>query len=413
MVNANLYKNRKLVACLDLSSSKLMCIIANIGSDGIDILGYSHQESKGIIAGAISDIKLAQKAIANVVAEAEKMAGLNIDEIFVAINDSQLKSSYCDVSEKIHKEVVQPQTIKSVVDKARIFASKNNRIPIHIIPLQYCIDDSDVIDNPRYMSGNKLHARFHILSSSPTIINNIENCFKRCKLSIDDYISSCYATSIACLKENERKAGVLLIDIGSSSTNFCIIIDEKIIYSSSISLGGLHITKDIATIIGIKFISAEKVKILNSTLILSPLEEQELINYRSLEILEEATNRMPNRLELSKIIQYRLEEILEVVIANLQQIKITLDAIPSIVITGGVANTVGIDKLIKDFCGKNTRIGYPPKFENHDLNLNNLNNNCILGMMLHLQNNFNKNQNLQHDANEGWLKKFLNKFIKE
>ena len=97
------YKNLKTIACLDIGSSKMLCIIANIGNDGIEILGYGHKESKGISFGAISDIKMAQKSIINVVAEAERMAGLNISKIIVGISGSQILSTRKDVVDKILK----------------------------------------------------------------------------------------------------------------------------------------------------------------------------------------------------------------------------------------------------------------------------------------------------------------------
>jgi len=413
MVASNIYKNRQIICCLDLSSSKLICIIANIGIDAVEILGYSHTEAKGISAGAISDVKLAQKTIANSVAEAEKMAGLNIEEVIVSLNESQLKSSYQNASEKIHKEVVQNDTINNLVHKVRISCFKNNKEPIHIMPMQYRIDDSNIIANPRYMSGEKLFAKFHLITASPTTILNIENCFKKSKLSVSKYISSIYASSVACLKENELKIGTLLIDIGSESTSFCLFYSDKLCYRSAISLGGLNITKDISSILGINLAIAEKIKILNNTIILSPIEEQEVIKYRNLEMLQEITNKLPTRLELSAIIQARLEEIFETLSNNLKLAKISFEMISNIVLIGGVSQTVGIDKLAKQIYQKNTRIGYPIKPNNIPAEFNNITNTNALGMIAFMQNEFIKNQGLTPENNENWLKKILNKFIKE
>lgn len=413
MVASNIYKNRQIICCLDFSSSKLICIIANIGIDAVEILGYSHTEAKGISAGAISDVKLAQKSIANSVAEAEKMAGINIENVIVSLNESQLKSSYQNASEKIQKGAVQNETISNLVSKVRNYCFKNNKEPIHIMPMQYRIDDSNIIANPRYMSGEKLFAKFHLITASQTTILNIENCFKKSKLSVPKYVSSIFASSVACLKENELKIGTLLIDIGSESTSFCLFYDDKLCYRSSIALGGLNITKDISSILGINLAIAEKIKILNNTIILSPIEEQEVIKYRNLEMLQEITNKLPTRLELSAIIQARLEEIFETLSNHLKSAKISFEMISNIVLIGGVSQTLGIDKLAKQIYQKNTRIGYPIKPNNIPAEFNNITNTTALGMITFMQNDFIKNQGLTPENNENWLKKILNKFIKE
>ena len=130
-------------------------------------------------------------------------------------------------------------------------------------------------------------------------------------------------------------------------------------------------------------------------------------------MLEEITAKLPTRLELSTIIQSRLEEIFETLTDNLKLAKIPLEIISNIVIIGGVANTVGIDKLAKQIYQKNTRIGYPIKPSNISADLGNITNITVLGMIACMQNDFIKYQGINNENNDNWLKKFLNKFIKE
>jgi cell division protein FtsA len=181
-------KKGKITACLDMGSSKLVCIIASITNDDVQILGYGHKESKGIAASAISDMTLAQKSITNVVSEAERMAGFNIDRLLVGISGSQVVSTRKEVSTKIASDIVKTSDIAVLAAKVRAEFKKNNREIIHLIPLQYRIDDSAPVVNPRYMSGEKLYAKFHVVSTSQTTIKNIENCLRRCQLSVNNYI---------------------------------------------------------------------------------------------------------------------------------------------------------------------------------------------------------------------------------
>src|SRR3989338_3569973 len=260
------FQKGKIIACLDIGSSKLMCLIAIINNDDIKILGYSHKESRGIVGGGISDMRLAQKSITNAVSEAERMAGLNIEKLLVNISGNQVTSTRKEESIKITSSMVKSSDISNLASKLRSQYRRDHREMIHLIPLQYRIDDSSPVINPRYMSGNKLFAKFHAISTSKTTILNIENCLKRCQLSINNYIVEPYASALACLNENEINLGNLLIDIGADITSFCLMLEGKLVYVGSIAIGGNHITKDISTILGVNFNAAEKIKNLNSSL---------------------------------------------------------------------------------------------------------------------------------------------------
>lgn len=405
------YKNRKTVACLDIGSSKILCIIANIGNDGIDILGYGHKESKGISFGAISDLKLAQKSITNTVAEAERMAGLNIEKILIGISGCQIVSSRKDVVEKIAKEVVKQSDIINSVVKLRQEFVKSQKEPIHIFPINYKIDDSPPIANPRQMTGEKLFSRFHVANVSKTVISNIENCLKRCQLSVGNYVAEPYASALASLTENEINLGSLLIDIGASSTSFCIFYDSKLYHIGHVMLGGFNITKDISTILSVNIDVAEKVKNLNNSLIISPIEEKEIIKFRSVDNPEESTIARISREDLRNIIESRLAEIFESIKANLDKSNIPLHMIPSIVLTGGVASTIGIDKLASEIFKKNVRIGYPAKFNLAPNELINTSSTCALGMLLFLRESMLNEKNSDDFEKNNWFKKLLDKLV--
>lgn len=393
-----------------MGSSKMFCIIAAVGNDGIDILGYGHKESRGISAGAISDMRLAQKSITNVVAEAERMAGFNIEKLLVGISGSQVSSSRIESSNKISSDLIKNAEISAIAAKIRLELQKNNRQPIHLLPLQYRIDDSAPVDNPRDMSGEKLHSKFHAITTSQTTIANIENCLKRCQLSAESYIVEPYASALACLSENEMQITSLVIDIGGSSTSFCIIHNEKLYYVGSSMLGGSHITRDIATILGIRFGMAEKIKNLNNSIIISPIEQKEVIKFKSFDEDGDSDLIRITRSELAEIIQTRLEEIFESIKINLEKSKIPLQMIPNIVITGGTASTIGADKLASEVFGKNVKIGYPSKFNLAPPEIVTSSNSCALGMLIFLHDQILRNQIREgFETKNSWLRRFFEK----
>jgi cell division protein FtsA len=406
------YKNRKIVACLDIGSAKMLCIIASIGSDGIDILGYGHKESKGISFGAISDLKLAQKSITNAVAEAERMAGLNIDKILVGISGCQIVSTRKDIVEKIAKDIVKQSDIDNCVSKLRQECQKNHKEAIHILPISYRIDDSPAIANPRQMMGQKLYSRFHVAIVSQTIISNIENCLKKCQLSAGNYAGEPFASALACLSDYEINLGSLVIDIGASSTSYCILYDAKLYHIGHVPIGGFNITKDISTILSISTEIAEKIKNLNNTLIISPIEEKEIIKFKSTNSLDDNKISKIARDDLRSIIESRLAEIFEAVKNDLKKSNIPIEMIPNIVLTGGVSSTIGIDKLATEIFKKNTRIGYPTKFNLAPNELMNTSSTCALGMLIFLRDRMISESIKDDFEKNNWFKKMLDKIVK-
>ncbi len=402
----------KVVACLDMGSSKLVCTISAINGDQVKILGYGHKESRGISASAISDMRLAQKSITNVVAEAERMAGLNIDQILVGISGCQIVSTHQEVSCKVSSDVVKNSDIINLTNKIRAEFKKKNREIIHLVPLQYRLDDSLPILNPRYMSGEQLYAKFHVASTSQTTIKNIENCLKRCQLSVNSYIAEPYASALSCLSDNEMNIGTLLIDIGGSSTSFALVTEGKLLYVGSSKIGGSHITRDISTILGISAQVAEKIKNLNSSLLISPIEEREAIKFKYSEEEEEQNMVSVTRAELRDIISSRLEELFESTKSSLEKSGVPFFMIGNIVLTGGVSAVVGIDKLASEIFQKNVRIGYPNKFEKIPQLLLSPTNSCSLGMLSFLQ-NLHMREKIKDgfESKNGWFQKFLEKLV--
>lgn len=404
-------KNGKIVACLDMGSSKLVCIIASINNDEVKILGYGHKESKGISGSAISDMRLAQKAITNVVSEAERMAGFNIDRLLVGISGSQVISNRKEVSAKIASDIVKTSDIANLANKIRAEFKKNNREIIHLIPMQYRIDDSSPVVNPRYMSGENLFAKFHIVSTSQTTIRNIENCLRRCQLSVNNYIVEPYASALSCLSDNEVNLGTLLIDIGGSSTSFCLLSEGKLIHVGNSPIGGSHITKDISTILNVSFDAAEKIKNLNASLLISPIEEREMIKLKFSDVNNDGPDMIRiTRSELRDIIQSRLEEMFESVKTILEKSGVPIYMLSNIVLSGGVTSIAGIDKLASEIFEKNVRIGYPNKPEHVASEILNPGHACSLGMLVFLRNLYLKEKIKDgFESKNSWFKRLIEK----
>jgi cell division protein FtsA len=405
-------KNKgKIVACLDIGTTKLVCLIAAVDGKEVTLLGYGYRESRGIVASAISDMKLAQKAITNVVCDAERMAGFNIDRLIVGLSGAQTLSQRKVVKSKIASDMVKNSDITNLANSIRFEYKNNNRDLIHLIPLQYRIDDSNAVQNPRYMTGNFLAAKFHVVSTSTTTTKNIENCLKRCQLSVYNYIAESYSSALSSLSDNELNLGTVVIDIGGSDTSFSIIFDNKLVYTDNFPVGGIHITRDIAMILNIDFKTAETIKNLNNSLVMGSVEEREIINLKAddFDILDVSNI---TKKDLKEIIQSRLEEILESVKTKLEQQGYSSFVVNNLVLTGGVANIIGIDKIASKIFKKPVRIGYPHRVDNVPEMFDDPSFCSVFGMLNFLKNIYMKEKIRDgFETKNGFIRKVIDKLM--
>lgn len=403
-------KNKgKIVACLDMGTTKTTCIIAAINQKKITVLGYSYKRSKGIIASSISDMKLAEESILNVVSDAEKRAGFNIDRLIVGLSGSQILSEKKEVSNKVSGNTVKSSDITNLARKVSADYKKENREVIHLIPLQYKIDDSNYVQNPRYMSGKKITTKFHIVSVSETITKNIENCLKRCHLAVNNYVSESYCSALSFLNENEFNMGSLVIDMGGVSTSFSVIMEGKLVYNGHVNVGGIHITRDISTILNVNFEVAEQIKRLNSSLIINPIEEKELIKMKVGSFSDNFAIIRITKKELKEIISCRIEEIIELVKKDLDHHGYGAHLFNNIVIAGGVSGVIGIEKIVNKVFDKQSKVGYPQKIHDLPTELNDPSFASAVGMLVFLQNIYQmESSNDSFKASNGLVARFVN-----
>ena len=405
----------KIIACLDVGSSNLICIIASLLNDGsIRIMGHSIKKSEGISGGAISDMKVAQKSITSVISEAERMANINIEKLLVTMSGSVTSSGRIEEKIKISSGTVKSSDIANLANKVRADYRKNLREMIHLIPMEYKIDDSMPVQNPRLMSGNYLFAKFHAVYTSRTNILNIENCLRSCQISVNNFILESYASYLVSVHKSEKSLGNLIIDIGGDVTSYAIIIDGKMIYSGGFIMAGNHITRDISTILNVSIDYAEKIKNLNSTLILSQSLKKEIIKYR-ISNQEESSILKMTKGDLKEIIKCRLEEIFEMVRNSISKAKIPDFIYSNIIITGGTSNIIGIDQLATTIFSKNARVSHPfdlKEFSNID-EINKPEFATSLGMLMFLKTLIAKDKiKSGFDYHEsGWLKKIVDKIM--
>jgi cell division protein FtsA len=352
------------IAALDIGTTKIACFIAELETNGqLNIIGIGHQESQGIKSGIITNIQKAEHAIRTAVSAAEQMAGINIDKVIVNISGAKQISHTVHVEVPIsHGQEITERDIHRLTESACARYRNDTQDIIHCIPLDFSIDNNPGIIDPKGMFGTKLAANLHIITGCTTTILNVTNCLAHCHLDVDYYISTPYASGYACLNEDEKELGCVLIEFGSGNTTISSFRHGHITHLETISIGGIHITNDIALGISTHIDSAERIKSLYGCLFNASNHSHDTIEVPQIgESGNAEVNHIP-RNALIEIIKPRVEEILEMVKFSMEKAGL-YNSVRSVVITGGASQLSGMKEFVGNYLHKQVRIGIPFKME--------------------------------------------------
>lgn len=354
---------KSFIAALDIGSSKITCFIAEILPTGtLSIVGIGNQVSQGIKYGTITDVKLAENSIRSAVGAAEQMAGLNVDRVVVNISGCRQASNHINLEMPISGNEISTRDIHRIISHGSAQLSNNENEVVHCLPVEYAIDDINGIVDPGGMYGKVLGTEMHIITASKGAITNITSCLAKCHLDVEDYIISPYASAIACLSDDEKNLGTILLDFGGGHTSIAIFRNGKMVYSGFISVGGMHITNDIALGLTTNIESAERIKTLYGNLISTSRDDREIIDIPQVGDDGRLDMNQIQRSTLVSIIRPRADEILELVAKNIDNSGYGHIG-GNIVITGGASQLGGLKELVAHSFSKQVRLGLPQKIE--------------------------------------------------
>lgn len=348
------------VAVLDVGSSKLVCFIAKIDAFGqISVTGIGHNVAQGIKCGRITDINAAEISIAQAVEAAERMSGETVKSVYIGLNSNNLISRRMSTELMVTGHEISDKDINRMMFQVIDQFGQQELDVIHSIPYDYVLDGNRGIENPLGMYGNTLVGDFHVISAPSNYLLNISNCVARCQLEVEDFISSSYASGLACLSQDEMNLGVTLLEFGGGSTSVSVFSKDNILYTEALPIGGIHVTNDIARGLGTDFISAERAKNLYGTAIMTSADHDETLELPISTNQHDAEMNIVKKSELVEIIRARLEETLEIVQKKLQVSGMERYSGNKIVMTGGASQLSGIKEIVGHMFGKSVRIGYP------------------------------------------------------
>ncbi len=345
------------VVGLDIGTTKICALVGVPGPEGVDVIGFGTYPSHGLRKGVVVNIEATVDSIKRAVAEAELMAGCEIQSAFVGIAGGHIKGMNSHGVVALKSREVTEDDIRRVIDAAKAVAIPMDREVIHILPQEFIVDGQDGIKDPRGMSGVRLEVKVHIVTGAVTSAQNLIKCVNKAGLTVDDIVLQQLASSEAVLSPEEKELGVALVDIGGGTTDLAIFHRGSIKHTAVISLAGDHITGDIAIGLRTPIEEAEKLKLKHGCALTSMASAEEMVEVAP--VGEGQRPRVVSRQILAEIIEPRVEEILGLVEEEIERAGFRRLIPSGVVLTGGTALMEGMVELATQIFDLPVRRGYP------------------------------------------------------
>jgi cell division protein FtsA len=356
-------ENKESIAVgLDIGTTKIVAMIGKKNEYGkLEILGLGKSKSLGVARGVVNNITQTIQSIQQAVTDAEENSGYKINDVVVGIAGQHIRSiQHTDyISRGNSEEVITQQDIQSLIDQVNKLAMLPGEEIIHVLPQEYKIDGQAEIKEPIGMYGSRLEATFHVVVGQASSIRNIVRCVQSTGIELSGITLEPLASADAVLSQEEKVAGVALIDIGGGTTDLAIFKDGIIRHTAVVPFGGNVITDDIKEGCSIIEKQAELLKVKFGSAWPGENKDNEIVSIPGLRGREPKEISLKN---LSKIIHARVVEIIEQVFAEIKAYghdDPRKKLIAGIVLTGGGAQLQHIKQLVEYITGMDTRIGYP------------------------------------------------------
>ncbi len=349
-------KSDNLIVGLDIGTTKICCIVGHMAEDGLEVVGIGTSPSRGMRKGVVINIESTVAAIRKAIREAELMAGCEIKSVFTGIAGGHIRGMNSQGVIAIKNREVTSEDLQRVIDAAKAIAIPMDREVLHILPQEFIIDDQDGIREPLGMSGVRLEAKVHIVTGAVASAQNIIKSCNRAGVDVADIVLEQLASSEAVLSADEKELGVALVDIGGGTADIAIYSDGAIKHTSVLSIGGDHLSNDIAVGLRTPMAEAEKIKKAYGCCLTSMVGKDETIEVPSVGGREP---RILSRQLLAEILEPRVEEMFSLI--NREIIKSGYDELiaSGVVITGGTAILPGMPELAEQIFNLPVRRGTP------------------------------------------------------
>ena len=349
----------KYIVALDIGTSKVCALVGEINDRGlVEIIGKGTSPMKGTRRGNIINLDQAIDAVKKAVDEAEVMAGLQIESVYVGVAGDHIRSvnsrGVVSVSGK-HKEIVRDD-----IDRV-IEASKSINIPaelelLHVIPREFIVDGQDGIHDPLGMTATRLEANVHIVTGARTHNQNVLACVNKAGIAVQELVLEQLAAAEAVLTQDEREMGVLLMDLGGGTTDYAVFLEGNVVHTNVLPVGAGHFTSDISVVLRTPMEDAERIKKRYGCALASLVTEDDPIEVPT---VGGRAPKILTRQELTGILEPRAAEIAKLVYRDLEKVGLEKEIRSGVVVVGGGAEMDGMVEMIEQVFDQQARKGMP------------------------------------------------------
>ena len=352
---------QRTVLAIDIGSTKVCAIIANIGSDDqIQIIGAGISKAQGLKKGSITNIELASKSIKSALNDAKRVAGTELKRAIVSLSGAYTKSLNSSGIVNIPNKEITVKEIDRVMRTSLYNANIPNEYEVlHTLPYNFKVDGQDFIEDPLGMNAARLEVETHIITSQKSNLNNLRKAVKAAGVEVENIVLSGYASAIAVLNEDEKELGVAVVDMGGSTSNIVIHAGNAIRYNDFLGVGSNHITNDLSMALHTPLNMADNVKMTYGSLH-SP--SNELIELPI--IGDEETTHEVSLEVVHNVIYARVEETLMIIAQSIEKSGLKDQMGAGVILTGGFTKMEGIRELaVAIFDNVPVRIAKPAEMD--------------------------------------------------
>ena len=372
IANSGYSSNRqRTVAALDVGTSKICCLIARtipmpefLEGQGpqtqFEVIGLGYQQAKGMKGGCVVKMDLAEKAIATAVCQAERMAGVTVEEVLLSVSCGRIRSESFQASIEISTDAVSGHDIDRVLVAGREYAMREGDVVLHIIPTSFRLDGGAPINDPCGMIADRFKADIHCVTVDDKPLRNLMLCVERCHVTIAATLAAPYASALSTLTPDEIRLGVTCIDFGAGTTTLAVFTDDQFIHADALAIGGNLLTADLARALSSPLDEAERIKILHASAFATSSNEREVVSFPMMGEVGHAhqLNRV-TKAQIAELVGPRIEGVLEHVRHRLAAKGLDNIAGHPVVLTGGASQLPGLAELTSRVLGGDVRHGLP------------------------------------------------------
>ncbi|HKX88991.1 MAG TPA: cell division protein FtsA [Sphingopyxis sp.] len=351
--------DQPLIAALDIGSSKVGALICTLTDDGrLQVLGTGQRESRGVQRGYVADMEQTEHIVREAIEQAERIAGLNIDDVWVAFSAGGLISDVAPIESELGGHRIEKEDVDDLLAAGRAGIDPEGRMILHAQPALYTLDGLNGVKNPIGLHADRLGVDIHIIMADGAPVRNLEAAVRQAHLDVNAVVASPIAAGLACLSDEERDLGVALVELGAAVTTVSLYAGGMLVEMVSLPFGASDITDDIASAFGIRRSQAQRLQSFYGSASASPRDNNEIIE---LEPGAPSGSDSPRitRAQLVAVIRQRLDAMMGEIGRTLKDLHFVGPIGRQVVLVGGGADLKGIADYTQVALGRAARVGRP------------------------------------------------------